>query len=192
MRHGVAARGTPRRVTAIAFAVAYILCIILEGAANDANSSGGPDPWWSTALGMASIAALLVAVITLWTGARHAPTIGVVAGIGMLFDTLYSPDHPQHAFGWWTWVQLWWAWVQVALSIGVVAASVVIIIAERRDRVTGPHRLERPPEVVGHKGEVPQPAVPDDLIDQAPGTAQLRPDVQLVVQDDAIDHRHDA
>jgi hypothetical protein len=95
-------KGTPRRVTAVAFAVAYIVCVAVQP---DPNSSNPPDPWWVTALNIASVATMLILLIALWVGAHHAPTLGVVVGIGMVAETFAYPNHTQDPFGWWTGVQ---------------------------------------------------------------------------------------
>ena len=165
----VAMRGTPRRVTAVAFAVAYLICLFVQ------PESSSSDPWWFIALAVTSIATIIVAVIALWAGARHAPALGVVTGVSMVAETFIYPDGYQHALGWWT-------WVQAVLSFGVLAASIMIVMAERSGRAA--ERFERISGVAR--------AVRDDVIDASPSAEQVRLHVRPVVRDDAVDPRHDA
>jgi hypothetical protein len=92
--------------------VAYTACVAVQ------PDSGESDSWADAVLGIASITASIATVIALLAGARYAPALGVVAGIGMVAATFVYPDGYSHAFGWWT-------WVQAALAFGVLATSTV-------------------------------------------------------------------
>ncbi len=120
-RRDVTLTRTTRRLLAVAFAVAYMVCPSVEPDPN------GPDPvmhWWHAAVDCASIAAICVAVVALWRGTRRSPAFGVAAGVGMVVETVLCPSSGHHALGWWT-------WVQAALSAGVLATSAVLVAVLR-------------------------------------------------------------
>jgi len=110
-----------RRGVAGTFAVAWIICPLIEPDPN------GPNPvmqWWLAAVNVAAIAAICVAVVALWIGVRRAPALGVVAGVGMVVETVLCPGSGHHTVGWWT-------WTQGVLSLGVLATSIVLVSLDR-------------------------------------------------------------
>jgi hypothetical protein len=149
-----------RVATAIAFVAAYVVCEAVQPESTVSDTSA------DTALALAGLAALIAAVIALLAGAQAAPALCVVNGIGMLAQTFIYPGGYPDTLG-------WWFWVQAALSLGVLATSILILMAER---------FKRPVER----------AFPHDIPDDAPSPEQVRLDVQPVVRDDAIAPRHDA
>ncbi len=157
-RRDVPLTRTTRRLLAVAFAVAYMVCPSVEPDPN------GPDPvmhWWHAAVDCASIAAICVAVVALWRGARRSPALGVAAGVGMVVETVLCPSSGHHALGWWT-------WVQTVLSAGVLATSAVLVAVLRtahRPPLPAPQR----PVVVGVEPASDRPVILKPGVPEATG-----------------------
>jgi len=153
-------RGWLRLTTAVAFVAAYVVCDAVQPESTISDTSA------QTVLGLAGLAVLIAAVVGLLAGAQVAPALCVVNGIGFLAQTFIYPGGYPDTLG-------WWFWLQAALSLGVLAASVLILKAERSKRP-----VER--------------AVRDDVPNDRVSAEQMRLDGLPVVPDDATAPRHDA
>jgi hypothetical protein len=104
------------RLLAVVPILAYATCVAIQPA-----PSGPPPvlPWWYAAVDVASLAALFLACLGLGQARRWAPMAVVVAGMGMIAETITCPaSGHHHTLGWWWYVQLT---LSVAILLGGLA-----------------------------------------------------------------------
>ncbi len=123
-RSGVPVTGRP---FAIAFAVAWVLCPMVEPMPADDMAY----PLWQLPLDLGTVASIVLAVVALWRGSRHAPTLGIAAGVFMALMTITCPLAGHGPVGWWT-------WVQAAMSLFVLFTSMALV--SRWPRMTAARR----------------------------------------------------
>ncbi|HVF04147.1 MAG TPA: hypothetical protein VNA20_04850 [Frankiaceae bacterium] len=150
----------PRTVLAVALGAAYVACPLVEPLPNGPQPA---EPWWLTALGIASIASILAACAAVGTAHRSAGAVTVLAGLGMAAMTLSCPLSGHHVTGWWTSVQ----WVMTAF---VTVVGLALAVFRRR-----PERVE--PVTPEWASRPERPAV---LVIPAPATAAVAPAADVV------------
>jgi hypothetical protein len=99
------------------YALAWIACPAIEPVPN------GPEPsyeLWQVPIDLLAIGSIVAACVALWVGSRWGARLGVVAGLGMIAETVTCPGSGHHLVGWYT-------WVQAALSLAVLASSVALL-----------------------------------------------------------------
>ncbi|TFV66783.1 UNVERIFIED_ORG: hypothetical protein E4P37_05475 [Bacillus sp. AZ43] len=97
----VAGSAGARHGLAVVFAVAWLACPLVE----PLPSGDVHYPLWQLPIELAAFGAIVVAVVALWRGSRHAARLGMAAGIGMAVMTMVCPLAGHTPVGWWTWVQ---------------------------------------------------------------------------------------
>ncbi len=104
------------RPLAAVFAVAWLLCPTVEPLpAHDV-----PYPLWQLPIDLGAVASIVLAVVALWRGSRHAPRLGIAAGVFMAVETITCPWAGHTPVGWWT-------WVQAGLSLLVLFTSTALV-----------------------------------------------------------------
>ncbi len=108
--------GTARHLLATAFAVAWLACPLIEPVPTGHEAAY---PLWQLPIDLAAVGTIVVAVGALWRGSRHAPRLGIAAGVLMAVETIVCPYAGHTPFGWWT-------WVQAGLSLYVLLTSAAL------------------------------------------------------------------
>jgi hypothetical protein len=103
------------RLLAIAFAVAWLLCPIIE----PLPPHDMEYPLWQLPIELATLGTIVAAVVALWRGTRNSARFGMAAGVLMAVMTMVCPLAGHTLVGWWT-------WVQTGLSLAVMATSAVL------------------------------------------------------------------
>ena len=104
------------RLLALVPALAYATCVAIQPV-----PPGPPPilPWWYAAVDIASLTALVVACLGLSRVRPWAPVAVVMAGLGMIGETITCPaSGHHHVLGWWWYVQLT---LSVAVLLGGLA-----------------------------------------------------------------------
>jgi hypothetical protein len=104
------------RPLAIAFAVAWLLCPAVEPLPEHEMAY----PLWQLPLDLGTVGSIVLAVTALWRGSRHAPRLGIAAGVFMAVMTMVCPLAGHGPVGWWT-------WVQAAMSLFVLLTSATLV-----------------------------------------------------------------
>ena len=104
------------RPLAVAFAVAWLLCPVVEPLPEHEMAY----PLWQLPLDLGTIGSIGLAVVALWRGSRHAPRLGIAAGVFMAVMTMVCPLAGHNPVGWWT-------WVQAAMSLFVLLTSAALV-----------------------------------------------------------------
>lgn len=104
------------RPLAIAFAVAWLVCPVVEPMPADDMAY----PLWQLPLDLGTVGSIVLAVGALWRGSRHAPRLGIAAGVFMAVMTMVCPLAGHGPVGWWT-------WVQAAMSLFVLLGSAALV-----------------------------------------------------------------
>ena len=92
---------TPRRTLAVALAVAWLTCPLVEPMPDEDVHY----PLWQLPVDLAAVGTIVLAVAALWRGSRHAARLVVAAGCLMAVETITCPWAGHTPVGWWTWVQ---------------------------------------------------------------------------------------
>jgi hypothetical protein len=122
------------RLAGLLMFVGFVAATAAEPAAN------GPQPvlpFWADALATATLVVLLGCWAALAAGRRSGLWLGAVAGAGLVAMTVLCPVVDHHVIaGWW--------WTQLAVSIGIAAVCVGLLVATRSGRAkaaaTAPRR----------------------------------------------------
>ena len=114
--HGSGSGPFPGRPLAIAFAVAWVLCPAVEPLPEHEMAY----PLWQLPLDLGTVGSIVLAVVALWRGSRHAPRLGIAAGVFMAVMTMVCPLAGHGPVGWWT-------WVQAAMSLFVLLTSTALV-----------------------------------------------------------------
>ena len=89
----------------------------------------GPNPvlpWWANAISMATLVTLLVCWGALALGRRYGLWAGVVAGVGLVVQTVLCPTVDHHTIaGWW--------WAQLAIGVGMLVVNAGLLAGTRPD-----------------------------------------------------------
>ena len=83
----------------------------------------GPDPdppLWTLPINLLSLVAIVVACVALFRGSRRAPELGILAGLGMVAETVTCPVTGHHLLG-------SFVWTQTGLSAFVLLASTALV-----------------------------------------------------------------
>lgn len=104
-------------MVAAAFAVAWILCPIVEPMPTGHEPAY---PLWQLPIDLATLASIVAAVVVLWRGGRSGARLGAVAGVMMAVQTILCPIAGHTPVGWWT-------WAQTGLSLFVIGASAALM-----------------------------------------------------------------
>jgi hypothetical protein len=104
------------RPLAIAFAAAWLLCPVVEPLPEHEMAY----PLWQLPLDLGTVGSIVLAVVALWRGSRHAPRLGIAAGVFMAVMTMICPLAGHGPVGWWT-------WVQASMSLFVLLTSAALV-----------------------------------------------------------------
>lgn len=115
-RAGTGRAPAPGRPLAIAFAVAWLVCPVVEPLPAEDMAY----PLWQAPIDLGTVASIVLAVVALWRGSRHAPRLGVAAGVFMAVMTMICPLAGHGPVGWWT-------WVQAGMSLFVLFTSAALV-----------------------------------------------------------------
>lgn len=96
--------------------MAWILCPAVEPMPADDVAY----PVWQLLVDLAAVGTIVAAVTLLWRGSRHAPMLGIAAGVLMAVETIICPLAGHTPPGWWT-------WVQASLSLAVLFTSAALV-----------------------------------------------------------------
>lgn len=105
------------RLLAVVPVLAYATCVAVQPVPL------GPSPvlpWWYGVVDIASLVALIVACIGLGRARGWAPTAVVVAGAGMIAETITCPASGHHQ------VLGWWWYLQWGLSAAVLLGGLLL------------------------------------------------------------------
>jgi hypothetical protein len=112
---------TARHLLAVAFAVAWLACPLIEPMPAGDESAY---PLWQLPIDLAAVGTIVAAVGALWRGSRLAPRLGIAAGVMMAVETIVCPYAGHTPIGWWT-------WVQAGLSLFVLFTSAALRARQR-------------------------------------------------------------